>query len=168
MFNPSLVNSNYKLFQRKSKRFSGLNYSDKLPLNIYFCQSSTNFYLSMRHIDLIVRYLKWKLKKSGTLVFPTPAVYPITKKPTEVRMGKGKGGITDWAIPTKNGGIPFLFQGGKTTLVKTSLTDVLKKLPIWSKISESKHSYSQLNKTAVYFNYQKVLVFSAIEKRKSI
>lgn len=165
MFNPSVLNSRFKLFQWKSKRFSGLNYSDKLPLNMFFCQSFTNFYLSIRHVDLIIWYLKRKLKKSGTLVFVTPTIYPITKKPTEVRMGKGKGGITDWAIPSKIGSIPFQFQGQKTITVKTSLSDVLKKLPIWSKIAESKHQFTQLNKTIVYFNNWKITKYSAIIKR---
>lgn len=152
MFNPSLTNSKYKLFQRRTKRFSGLNYNDVLPLNIYYCHSHSNFYLSTRHIELMTRYLKWKLKKSGVLVFPIPAVYPITKKPTEVRMGKGKGGITDWTIPTKNGGIPFFFVGKKTKILKTSLNDILKKLPIWSKIVESKHWISQLNSMNSFLN----------------
>jgi len=39
------------------------------------------------------------LKKSGAIVFPTSQNFPITKKPTEVRMGKGKGSIVDWTIP---------------------------------------------------------------------
>lgn len=155
MFNPSTLNSKFKLFQRKTKRFSGLSHSDVLPLNIYFCKSNSNFYLSTRHIELMTRYLKRKLKKSGVLVFPTPAVYPITKKPTEVRMGKGKGGITDWTIPTKKGGVPFFFQGKKTRILKTSLKDILKKLPIRSKIVESKHKLSQLNSINSFFNTTK-------------
>jgi large subunit ribosomal protein L16 len=79
------------------------------------------------------------LKNSGVLVFPTPVTYPITKKPTEVRMGKGKGGIVDWAIPLKLKSIPFLFQGKKTTTLKIFLQDLTKKLPIKSRIKESKH-----------------------------
>lgn len=165
MFNPSLINPKYKQCQRKSKRYSGLSYRFVLPLNIYFCLSLTNFYLSMRHIDLITWYLKWKLKKSGVLVFPTAAIYPITKKPTEIWMGKGKGGVTDWAIPTKIGSMPFMLQGVKNKLVKTKLSDVLKKLPICSKIVESKHNFWQANKITTYFISDRLTKYLAIEKK---
>ncbi len=150
-----LVNSKYKLFQWKSKWFSGLDFNDKLPLNIYFCWSKQNFYLSTWHIDLITRYLKWKLKKSGVLVFPYPNSYPITKKPIEVRMGKGKGGIVDWTIPTKKGSTPFLFQGKKTPLIKTLFKNILKKLPIVANITESKHIFSQNSAKVLFYNKNK-------------
>ena len=151
MLGPSLTNSKFKLFHWKSKWFSGISFRDILPLNIYFCSSFTNFYLSLRHIDLITRYLKRKLKKSGVLVFPSPVTYPITKKPTEVRMGKGKGGIVDWAIPLKKKSIPFLFQGKKTITLKTFLQDLTKKLPIKSRIKESKHLWAQLSAKTLFF-----------------
>jgi large subunit ribosomal protein L16 len=159
---PTLTNSKFKQFQRKSKRFSGLFFNDALPLNIYFCRSLSNFYISMRHIDLIVRYLKRKLKKSGVLVFPTPAVYPLTKKPTEVRMGKGKGGIVDWAIPLKKGSSPFLFQGKKTSTLKIFLKDLLKKLPIKSRISESKHLRCQLSAKTLFFSPKIVFLNTSV------
>ena len=133
MFNPSLVNSRFKLFQRRTKRFSGLNYNDVLPLNIYFCQSHSNFYLSSRHIELMVRYLKRKLKKSGTLVFPIPAVYPITKKPTEVRMGKGKGAPEYWIAQVKPGTILFEADGVSMEIAKEAMRLAAQKLPVTTK-----------------------------------
>lgn len=168
MFNPSILNLKYKLFQRKTKRFSGIYHSDVLPINIYFCKSHSNFYLRTRHIDLMSRYLKWKLKKSGVLVFPTPAVYPITKKPTEVRMGKGKGAIEDWTIPTKKGSMPFLFQGKKTNILKTSLKDLLKKLPIWASIVESKHNLSQFTPLTSFLNVSKLTKNNSIFFKKNL
>jgi ribosomal protein L16/L10AE len=80
-------------------------------------------------------------------------------------MGKGKGGITDWAVPTKIGSMPFMLQGAKNKLVKTKLSDVLKKLPICSKIVESKHYYRQANKITTYFISDKLTKYTAIEKR---
>jgi len=100
------------------------------------------------------------LKRSGVLVFPQPNTYPITKKPVEVRMGKGKGGIVDWAIPTKKGAIPFFFQGKKTLLIKNLFLNLLKKLPITANVVESKHIYSQAS--------SKILFFQANKKFESI
>lgn len=165
MISPFLLNSKYKLFQRKTKRFSGLNFNDTLPLNIFFCRSNQNFYLSTRHIDLITKYLKWKLKKSGVLAFPTPNSYPITKKPVEVWMGKGKGGIVDWTIPTKRGSIPFLFQGKKTALIKNLFKNLLKKLPFVAKIGESKHVFSQASAKVLFYNRNKILKNKFLKKK---
>jgi len=108
------------------------------------------------------------LKKSGVLVFPTPAVYPITKKPTEVRMGKGKGGIVDWTIPTKKGAVPFLFQGKKTSILKTSLKDLLKKLPIRASIVESKHNLAQLTPLTSFLNVNKLTKNNSIFFKKNL
>lgn len=164
MISPLLINSKFKLFQWKSKRFSGLNFSDILPTNIIYCQSLSNSYLATRHIDLITWYLKWKLKKSGILLFPTPNVYPLTKKPVEVRMGKGKGAITDWAIPIKKNGIPFFFQGKRNTMIKILFSNLLKKLPFWAKISESQHSLKELTFINTYFSKNFILKNKYVQK----
>jgi large subunit ribosomal protein L16 len=148
---PSLTNSKYKLFQWKSKRFSGIAHKTFLPTNVFFCKSYTNYYFSSCHLDLIAWYIKWKLKKSGAIVFPTSQNFPITKKPTEVRMGKGKGSIVDWTIPVWKGSIPFFFLGKKTPTVLNTLLDIGKKLPIRSKIVESKHKFVQLSAKSIFF-----------------
>lgn len=162
MINTSLTNFKFKQFQWKTKRFSGFSRSSLLLTNMYFCMSHSNFYLSTCHIDLVTRYLKWKLKKSGSIAFPKANNYPITKKPTEVWMGKGKGAIIDWTIPVKNGDIPFFFQGKKNTLIRKLLNDVLKKLPIWASIIESKHKFIQLTSKQIFFNWKKLKKNSSI------
>jgi len=96
------------------------------------------------------------LKKSGSLVFPSHNTYPITKKPTEVRMGKGKGPIVDWTIPVKNGAIPFYFYGKKTPLIKKLFQDILKKLPFQAKVEESKHLLPETTKLQVFFSVSKL------------
>jgi len=57
-----------------------------------------------------------KLKRKGKIwirIFPN---YPITKKPTEVRMGKGKGSVSYWAA--KVGGGTILFEICGVTMQK--------------------------------------------------
>jgi len=83
-------------------------------------------------------------------------------------MGKGKGGIIDWTIPVKKGGVPFLFQGKKTNILKTSLKDLLKKLPIRSNIIESKHNFSQLTPFTGFFYANKFLKNNSIFFKKNL
>jgi large subunit ribosomal protein L16 len=155
MLGPSLTNSWFNLFHWKAKRLSGLDFCDKLPISVYFCCALNNFYLSLRHIDLIIWYFKWKLKRGGWIVFPRFWNFPITKKPTEVRMGKGKGGIVDWSIPTKKTGIPVFFLGKPTPLVWTLLLDIKAKLPFTAKICLSKHRLWQLSPVEIFLQQKK-------------
>lgn len=70
------------------------------------------------------------LKRSGKIwlrVFPNK---PITKKPSEVRMGKGKGGIDHWVCDVSIGRIIFELGGVKHNLARTALKYAQSKLPV--------------------------------------
>jgi len=59
-------------------------------------------------------------------------------------MGKGKGAITDLAIPIKKNGIPFFFYFYINTTIKFLFSNLLKKLPLKAKISEYKHFLKEI------------------------
>lgn len=63
--------------------------------------------------------------------FPDKA---ITKKPAEVRMGKGKGGVEGWVCPIKEGRVLFEIGGVEDDLAKRALELASHKLPISTKI----------------------------------
>lgn len=63
---------------------------------------------------------------------------PITKKPAEVRMGKGKGGVEGWVAPIKEGRILFEIGGVEDELAKRALELAGHKLPVGTKIIFSK------------------------------
>lgn len=106
---PNLINKRFKSFQRSSHWYNGFDLSFWTKQNVFIFRSQSNFYISLNHIDLITKYFKWNLKKSGIPQFLLPVDFPITKKPTEVRMGKGKGAIQTWALPLKKGSHFFFF-----------------------------------------------------------
>ena len=60
-------------------------------------------------------------------VFPDK---PITKKPLEVRMGKGKGGVEYWAAVVKPGRILFEVSGVPIETAKEALRLAAQKLPV--------------------------------------
>jgi len=75
-----------------------------------------------------------KIKRTGKVwirVFPDK---PLTAKPLEVRMGKGKGGIDRWVMNIKPGRICFEMAGVTTELAKSALTLAIHKLPFKAKI----------------------------------
>jgi large subunit ribosomal protein L16 len=55
---------------------------------------------------------------------------PVTKKPTEVRMGKGKGSVEFWAAKVKPGRIMFEVDGVSKVIAQEALELAAAKLPI--------------------------------------
>ena len=64
-------------------------------------------------------------------VFPAK---PLTKRPLEVRMGKGKGPVDQWVMNIKPGRIIFEMGGVKEDLAREALTLAMHKLPFKTKI----------------------------------
>lgn len=73
------------------------------------------------------------MKREGQLwikVFPDK---PITKKPLEVRMGKGKGAVEYWVAPVRPGRIMFEVGGVSLDIAKEALRLAAQKLPVKTK-----------------------------------
>ncbi|AGZ80934.1 50S ribosomal protein L16 [Campylobacter fetus] len=68
--------------------------------------------------------------KTWIRVFPDK---PITKKPLETRMGKGKGGVEEWVMNIKPGRIIFEMSGVSEELAREALTLAMHKLPFKTK-----------------------------------
>ena len=74
------------------------------------------------------------IKKGGKVwirIFPDK---PITKKPAETRMGKGKGDPQFWVAVVKPGRVMFEMEGIPAEDAKKALTLAASKLPIHTKI----------------------------------
>ena len=78
----------------------------------------------------ITRYIK-REGKLWIRVFPDK---PITKKPAEVRMGKGKGAPEYWVALCKPGRILFELDGIELDMAKKALTLGAQKLPMTTRI----------------------------------
>lgn len=73
------------------------------------------------------------MKREGSLwikIFPDK---PITKKPLEVRMGKGKGAVEYWAAVVRPGRILFEVGGVPQDVAKEALRLAAQKLPVKTK-----------------------------------
>ena len=77
----------------------------------------------------LTRYMK-RTGKVWTRIFPN---IPVSKKPTEVRMGKGKGSPEYYACRVKPGRIIFEVDGVTQEIAKEALYKALAKLPIKTK-----------------------------------
>ena len=90
--------------------------------------------LNARQIEACRRAITRHIKRAGRIwirVFPD---VPVSKKPTEVRMGKGKGSPEFWAAKVKPGRIMFELDGVEAELAKEALRRGQAKLSIDTRI----------------------------------
>jgi large subunit ribosomal protein L16 len=90
--------------------------------------------VTARQIEATRRAVTRHMKRAGRVwirIFPD---VPVTKKPTEVRMGKGKGSVEFWAAKVKPGRIMFEIDGVTDEVAREALRLGAAKLPIKCKI----------------------------------
>lgn len=90
--------------------------------------------ITARQIEAARRAISRHMKRQGQLwirVFPDN---PVTKKPLEVRMGSGKGGVELWTARVKPGRILFELDGVSQEIAKEALVLAAAKLPIKTKV----------------------------------
>lgn len=86
--------------------------------------------ITARQIEAARKTINRKVKRIGKLwirIFPD---IPVTSKPTEVRMGKGKGAVDHWVARVKPGRVLFELEGVSFDLAKEALRGGSAKLPI--------------------------------------
>lgn len=91
--------------------------------------------ITSRQIEAARIAMTREMKRAGKVyirIFPDK---PITKKPAEVRMGKGKGSVDHWVAPVRPGRILFEIGGGVTLEVaREAMRLAQQKLPIKTKM----------------------------------
>lgn len=86
--------------------------------------------ITARQIEAARRAMTRHIKRQGKVwirIFPD---VPVSKKPNEVRMGKGKGSVEYWACRVKPGRIMFEMDGVPHELAREAFERASAKLPI--------------------------------------
>jgi len=95
--------------------------------------------VSARQIEAARRALTRHMKRSGKVwirIFPD---VPVTAKPTEVRMGKGKGSVDRWVAKVKPGRIMFEIDGVTNEVARGAFERAAAKLSVRTRIVERMH-----------------------------
>jgi large subunit ribosomal protein L16 len=90
-------------------------------------------WITNRQIEAARVAMTREMKRGGKVwirIFPDK---PITKKPAETRMGKGKGNPEGWVAVVKPGRMLFEIEGIEESLAKKSLMLAASKLPVLTK-----------------------------------
>jgi large subunit ribosomal protein L16 len=123
-------------YRKKQKgRRSGLAHrGSTLSFGDYGILALDAGWITSRQIESARVAITRTMKRSGKLwirIFPDK---PITKKPAETRMGKGKGAPEYWVAVVKPGRIMFEFEGVDLSIAKRAAELASHKLPVKTKI----------------------------------
>jgi large subunit ribosomal protein L16 len=110
---------------------------DYIAFGDFAIQALEQCWLTARQIEAARICMTRKIKRGGRVwirVFPDK---PISKKPAETRMGKGKGAPEFWAAVVLPGRILFEMGGVEKALALEALAGAAQKLPIKVKLVEA-------------------------------
>ncbi|MGB0452322.1 MAG: 50S ribosomal protein L16 [Bacteriovoracaceae bacterium] len=114
----------------KGKAYRG----NTLTFGEFGIQALTCGYITNRQIEAARIAMTRKIKRGGNVwikIFPDKS---LTKKPAEVRMGKGKGSPDSWVAVVKPGRVMFEIAGVEEELARDALKLAMYKLPVKTKI----------------------------------
>jgi large subunit ribosomal protein L16 len=117
----------------KMKMKGNAKRGDQLAFGSFGIKATQEVWMTARQIEAARVAITRFMKREGQVwirVFPDK---PITKKPAEVRMGKGKGNPELWVAPIKPGRIIFEADGVPMAVAKEALRLAAQKLPIVTK-----------------------------------
>ena len=94
----------------------------------------SSYRLNSKQLKTLYNGLKKKMKRKGKLIINVFPQTPITKKPIEVRMGKGKGNVSYWVSKIKSGALLCEISTSHLVYAKKVLNYARFRLPIKTKI----------------------------------
>lgn len=113
----------------KGKTFRG----SKLRFGNYAIKSLEESRITSRQIEATRRNIVRKMKRLGQLWIRIYPDTPVTSKPNEIRMGKGKGSVDFWVSRIQQGQILFEISGVSEMEAKKILLSSSNKLPVKTK-----------------------------------
>lgn len=102
----------------------------KVSFGEFGLKATTRGRLTARQIEAARRAISRRVKRGGKLwirIFPDK---PITKKPLEVRMGKGKGNVEYWVALVQPGRMLYELEGVPEDLAREAFRLAAAKLPV--------------------------------------
>lgn len=126
--------------QQRGSRAGMASRGNTIAFGDYALQALDRCWLDSRQIEAARVAISRHLKRRGKLwirVFPDK---PFTKKPLEVRMGTGKGGVEGWVAVIRPANVLFEIAGVPLELARESLRLAATKLPIPTKFITRQHA----------------------------
>lgn len=128
----------YRKVQKKLK-LKTASRGVSLSFGEYGLKAIESGWVTSRQIESARQAMRRHVKRGGKVwirMFPDK---PITSKPAETRMGKGKGGVDHWVCVVHAGKILFEMEGVAPQLAKEAFEIAAQKLPVKCKYISRHH-----------------------------
>lgn len=135
IFNPR--KTKHKKHQKGGCSFLKINKNkslNKLSFGLFGIKVSNAGILSAKQLESSYNCINKIIKKSGKIILKVFPHIPITKKPVEVRMGKGKGSVDSWSLKVSAGTLLFEIAGSNLNLVSKAFRLAKFRLPLKIKL----------------------------------
>ena len=119
--------------QMKGKNRGLASQGNKVSFGEYGLKATDRGRITARQIEAARKAMTRHIRRGGKIwirIFPDK---PITKKPLEVRQGKGKGNVEYWVAQIQPGRILYEMSGVDENLAKEALKLAAAKLPVETK-----------------------------------
>ncbi len=116
--------------QHKGRNRGLASSGNKVSFGEFGLKATDRGRITARQIEAARRTITRTVKRGGKLwirIFPDK---PITKKPLEVRMGKGKGNVEYWVAQIQPGRMLYEIEGVSEDLARRAFTLASAKLPV--------------------------------------
>jgi large subunit ribosomal protein L16 len=116
--------------QQKGRLRGKATRGNKVSFGDYALQTIEPGWITNRQIEAARVAMTRHIKRGGKVwirIFPDK---PLTHKPAETRMGKGKGAVEFWVAPVKPGRVMFEIEGVSEELARRAMELASAKLPV--------------------------------------
>jgi large subunit ribosomal protein L16 len=116
--------------QQKGRVRGKATRGNRVAFGEYGLQSLERAWITARQIEAARVAMTRHIKRGGKVfirIFPDK---PISKKPAETRMGKGKGNPEAWVAPVKPGRVMFELEGVSEAVARRAMELAAAKLPV--------------------------------------
>lgn len=119
--------------QQKGRNRGLSDRGNRVSFGDFGLKATTRGFITARQIESARRAITRHVRRGGKLwirVFPDK---PISKKPVEVRMGKGKGNVEYWVAPIQPGRVLYEIQGVSEDVARAAFERAGAKLSVRTK-----------------------------------
>ena len=116
--------------QQKGRNRGVAQAGNKVDFGEYGLKATTRGRVTARQIEAARRAITRHVRRGGKIwirVFPDK---PVTSKPLEVRMGKGKGNVEYWVAQVQPGRVLYEMEGVSEELAREAFRRAAAKLPV--------------------------------------
>jgi large subunit ribosomal protein L16 len=127
--------------QHRGKRRGAAQSGNSVAFGDFGLQAQSNGWVDARQIEAARRAITGTLRRGGKVwirVFPDK---PVSKKPIETRMGKGKGAVEEWVAVVRRGRVLFEIAGVSEEAARAAFRHAHHKLSVKTKVISRTEDY---------------------------